>query len=897
MVERGLSRLYQRLGSRVLFVLIAWHSLLAILTLGLGIVFAARYFGLSTSQIVETVAAWCPPAIGLCALALYRSRAHFHTILGGSRDRPTPDAAVEVWHAIIRYPVVLTRAAAYVSVVIPPGLAYLVVVQHEPAYVLVPTLLGGCAGLAALWALFVFATELFMRPMLANVATHLPADFAPPEEGIRLRTRALAPLPIVTLVATLIVGAYANQTANGPTRLALAVGIGLASVAVATIIFTIINRSVLAPIDDLIAATERARAGDITTPVPILTADELGSLAHSFNQMLAALRRQADALRSSRARLETAADEEQRDVERDLQRGPDLHLAILQDKLATAKQLLDDNPEAAASCHRELLADADHALYEVQDLARGIYPPVLDTEGLPAALRDAALRAGLSGELQFDHVGRYPAAVEAAIYFCAVRLFGNSGSAAGSAEYTPMQVAERDEGLVFRISGNGVLGDGEQRATLAQSMIDRIGAVGGELLVLAPEPDATTIVGRVPLNAPDRDASSAEPTDSARKGRLERTVERLYGRLGSSILLACIGLAIVMTVLTGAVTLFVGARYLGLSFRAIGSFFALWMGILTALGVIGLIPAIDELRDILTFSRGAGNGMHAVAAWRAILRIPEFLFRALALPTLGLIGVSVDLVIRFNKPWWTAPVSLVGALAAVGGLWTLVTSSTELLLRPMLTETAAALPASYVPHLRGPRLRTRALAPLPVITLFAAGLVGSLANLSQSGTLRYTIALAVALGTVAIATVIFLILTRSVLAPVDDLLAATAKVRVGNLLSGVLVRSTDELGVLAQSFNEMLAELRNQTEQLRKARTQIVAAADAARRQAERSVHDGAQQHLVLLRLKLGIAGRYVRSEPDAAKAMYDEAAGHLGHALDELRDVGSELGARGSSS
>jgi signal transduction histidine kinase len=127
------------------------------------------------------------------------------------------------------------------------------------------------------------------------------------------------------------------------------------------------------------------------------------------------------------------------------------------------------------------------------------------------------------------------------------------------------------------------------------------------------------------------------------------------------------------------------------------------------------------------------------------------------------------------------------------------------------------------------------------------------------------------------------------LAPIDDLLAATKRVRSGDLDQQVLMISTDELGALAHSFNEMQAGLR-QRESLRSeleaSRARIVAAADAERRRMERDLHDGAQQHLVLLNLKLGHLSRLIESDPHAATGLVSEMRADLGRAQSELRDL-----------
>jgi signal transduction histidine kinase len=140
-------------------------------------------------------------------------------------------------------------------------------------------------------------------------------------------------------------------------------------------------------------------------------------------------------------------------------------------------------------------------------------------------------------------------------------------------------------------------------------------------------------------------------------------------------------------------------------------------------------------------------------------------------------------------------------------------------------------------------------------------------------------------------------ITLSVLGPVRELILGARSVGAGNLEVQVPVTSTDDLGELAESFNEMVAGLRERmalrdanaalVEELRASQARIVAAADAARRQVERDLHDGAQQQLVLLGLKLGLARRMLDGDPSGMAALHDELRSDLDRAVKQLRDLG----------
>jgi signal transduction histidine kinase len=90
---------------------------------------------------------------------------------------------------------------------------------------------------------------------------------------------------------------------------------------------------------------------------------------------------------------------------------------------------------------------------------------------------------------------------------------------------------------------------------------------------------------------------------------------------------------------------------------------------------------------------------------------------------------------------------------------------------------------------------------------------------------------------------------------------------------------------LDSALQASLDELRRQADELRASRTRIVAATDAERRRIERDLHDGAQQHLVALAVKLRLAQQLSESDPEQAKKMLGELGSDLQDAVQELRD------------
>ena len=72
---------------------------------------------------------------------------------------------------------------------------------------------------------------------------------------------------------------------------------------------------------------------------------------------------------------------------------------------------------------------------------------------------------------------------------------------------------------------------------------------------------------------------------------------------------------------------------------------------------------------------------------------------------------------------------------------------------------------------------------------------------------------------------------------------------------------------------------------LEESRTEVLRTADGERRKIERALHDGAQQRLVALLVRLRLAGQQL-PETDGSGAVLTRAADELQVALDELRDL-----------
>ncbi len=80
-------------------------------------------------------------------------------------------------------------------------------------------------------------------------------------------------------------------------------------------------------------------------------------------------------------------------------------------------------------------------------------------------------------------------------------------------------------------------------------------------------------------------------------------------------------------------------------------------------------------------------------------------------------------------------------------------------------------------------------------------------------------------------------------------------------------------------------------EELRASRARLVAAQDEERRRLERNIHDGAQQQLVALSVKLRLAQQMAERDPAATRELLEQLQTDSATALEDLRDL-----ARGST-
>jgi signal transduction histidine kinase len=123
----------------------------------------------------------------------------------------------------------------------------------------------------------------------------------------------------------------------------------------------------------------------------------------------------------------------------------------------------------------------------------------------------------------------------------------------------------------------------------------------------------------------------------------------------------------------------------------------------------------------------------------------------------------------------------------------------------------------------------------------------------------------------------------------DEILGALAVAHMGHGPTPVEERLLDgvasQAGLVLRNV-QLTSELQARLHDLQESRQRIVAAQDAERRRLERDIHDGAQQELIALVMRLGLAQQMAQTEPAKATALLAQLRTETAEVLSTVRDL-----------
>ena len=207
-------------------------------------------------------------------------------------------------------------------------------------------------------------------------------------------------------------------------------------------------------------------------------------------------RRQAAALRRSRARVIEAADAERRRVGRDLHDGAQQRLVAVANLLKVAQRRMGDGDDAADAL-RLARDELGAAQTELRDLARGLHPVALSERGLRNALESVIVGCEVPVALDVA-VDELPDEVEIAAYFIVCEALTNARRYADAGRVR-IRVAAEADGVVVEIADDGKGGADPSCGTGLRGLADRVDALDGRLEVDSPAGAGTTVSAQLPL--------------------------------------------------------------------------------------------------------------------------------------------------------------------------------------------------------------------------------------------------------------------------------------------------------------------------------------------------------------------------------------------------------------
>jgi signal transduction histidine kinase len=210
------------------------------------------------------------------------------------------------------------------------------------------------------------------------------------------------------------------------------------------------------------------------------------------------LRERVDTLRGAQQRIIDAADAERRRIERDLHDGAQQRLVAVAVTLGLAEAQLASDPSQAARLIAQAREEAQLAVKELRELARGIHPALLSDRGLGAALEALASRAPIPVTVSGVPEAPLREPVEAAAYFVTAEALTNVAKYARASEAS-VELATEDDCLRVSVRDDGVGGADPSTGSGLRGLCDRVEALDGRLEIESPPGSGTTLTVKLPL--------------------------------------------------------------------------------------------------------------------------------------------------------------------------------------------------------------------------------------------------------------------------------------------------------------------------------------------------------------------------------------------------------------
>jgi signal transduction histidine kinase len=234
-------------------------------------------------------------------------------------------------------------------------------------------------------------------------------------------------------------------------------------------------------------------------PLPADTEERLGDFADLVATAIANAATH-DELIASRARIVAAADDARRRLERDLHDGAQQRLVSLGLQLRQAQASVQPEHQDLKEQLSRIVSNLNAVSSELQQISRGIHPPILSEGGLGPALKTLARRCPVPVDLDVGVERRLPDPVEVAAYYVVAEALTNAAKYAQASEVN-VRAETNGANLYLSIRDDGIGGADARNGSGLIGLKDRIEALGGHLQITSPPGSGTSLHITIPVKA------------------------------------------------------------------------------------------------------------------------------------------------------------------------------------------------------------------------------------------------------------------------------------------------------------------------------------------------------------------------------------------------------------
>jgi signal transduction histidine kinase len=502
-LESGVTWLYTHHRRRYIWILVAVTAISVECIVPALAVAIAPVFAEDSSDTPRVLAVlWSASLLGIPTLC-WLVRTHHGTALRYLRgDQPAPSAD-DVWISSVAE--LAKGVSACLAGYWVPFTAGAFVLAHQldtPISSLLISIYAVAVSCGLVGVFFFLVWEAALRPLARELAPQLSSNILLHKRGPSISTKLFVLLVLTSLFNGFIVGSVALIPASYEARATVSTLVSIAvSIALAASVIWLLRRSFVSRVDEIRQALDRVEGGAREgIDLPPLAGDDLDDVTRAFNAMTRQLKQGEDDIRLSRTRIVAAADESRKRIERNIHDGAQQRLvALVLDLRMLEDQVSALSPEELVSALHQTGDSLKAALAELRELARGLHPSVLTTDGLGPAIEQLASRSSIPVSIGVTQT-RFPEAVETACYFTVAEALANVAKYANASE-AAVVIEQQDGRLRLQVRDNGVGGADPKAGSGLTGLVDRIAALDGTLTVDSPSAVGTTLTVELPLDA------------------------------------------------------------------------------------------------------------------------------------------------------------------------------------------------------------------------------------------------------------------------------------------------------------------------------------------------------------------------------------------------------------